>query len=83
MTRDIQHNLLPRWVNNDQLIAMTGEARHRRAQLYDLANNSQRRLFHNNTIRTIAPAYEWVLSPDGTKLLVATERDGDTVTPAA
>ena len=81
VTRDIQHDLLPRFATNNQLIAMTGEARHRRAQLYDLKDNSQRRLFHNNTIRTIAPEYEWVLSPDGTKLLIVAERDGDTVTP--
>jgi len=32
-------------------------------------------------VRTIAPEYEWVPSPDGTKLLVVAERDGDTVTP--
>ncbi|MEO7362020.1 MAG: M20/M25/M40 family metallo-hydrolase [Gemmatimonadaceae bacterium] len=81
VTRDIQHDLLPRFVNNDQLIAMTGEVRHRRAQLYELKDKSQRRLFHNNTIRTIAPEYEWVLSPDGKRLLVVAERDGDTVTP--
>jgi len=81
VTRDIQHDLLPRFVDNDHLIALTGEARHRRSQLYDLRDNARRRMFHNNTIRTIAPEYEWVLSPDGTKLLVVAERDGDTVTP--
>lgn len=81
ISRDIQHDLLPRYVDNDHLISMTGEARHRRAQLFDLRDNSQRRLFHNNTIRTIAPEYEWALSPDGKKLLVVAERDGDTVTP--
>jgi len=39
------------------------------------------RLFHNNTVRTVAPEYGWVLSPDGSKLLVVAERDGDTVSP--
>lgn len=81
VTRDIQHDLLPRFVDNTHLIAMMGEARHRRSHMYDLADNSRKRIFHNNTIRTIAPEYEWVLSPDGSKLLVVAERDGDTVTP--
>lgn len=81
VSRDIQHDLLPRFVDNEHVISMTGEARHRRAQLFDLKDNSQRRLFHNNTVRTIAPEYEWALSPDGKKLLVVAERDGDTVTP--
>src|SRR5690606_18210914 len=39
------------------------------------------RLFHNNTIRTVAPEYEWAPSPDGTKVLIVAERDGDTVSP--
>ena len=39
------------------------------------------RLFHNNTVRTIAPEYEWVPSADGTRLLIVAERDGDTVSP--
>jgi Tol biopolymer transport system component len=81
VTRDVQHDLLPRFLNNDQLIGMMGEARHRRSHLYDLSANTQRRIFHNNTVRTIAPEYEWVPSPDGTKLLIVAERDGDTVTP--
>jgi hypothetical protein len=39
------------------------------------------RLFHNNTVRTVAPEYEWALSPDGNRLLIVAERDGDTVSP--
>ncbi len=39
------------------------------------------RLFHNNTVRTIAPEYQWVASPDASKLLIGAERDGDTVSP--
>ena len=42
---------------------------------------SRKRLFHNNTVRTIAPEYVWVPAPDGTKLLIVAERDGDTVSP--
>ncbi len=39
------------------------------------------RLFHNNTVRTIAPEYQWAVSPDGTKILIGAERDGNTVSP--
>jgi phosphatidylethanolamine-binding protein (PEBP) family uncharacterized protein len=79
VTREIQHDLLPQWLDDTRLLAVMGEARHRRSYLY--ANGERTRLFHNNTVRTIAPEYEWVPSPDGTKLLIVAERDGDTVTP--
>ena len=39
------------------------------------------RVFHNNTVRTIAPEYEWAVDPAGTKLLIVAERDGDTISP--
>src|SRR5207237_10245112 len=39
------------------------------------------RLFHNNTVRTIAPEYQWEVSPDGTQILIGAERDGNTVSP--
>ncbi len=81
VTREIQHDLLPRFLGNDRLIGMIGEARHRRSQLYDLTTGTRTRIFHNNTIRTIAPEYAWVPSPDGKKLLITAERDGDTVSP--
>ncbi|HVL69974.1 MAG TPA: M20/M25/M40 family metallo-hydrolase [Vicinamibacterales bacterium] len=85
LTREIQHDVLPRFVGGDRIIAMIGEARHRRSHLYDLASaapwQTRTRLFHNNTVRTIAPEYEWVPSPDGRRLLVVAERDGDTVSP--
>jgi len=32
-------------------------------------------------VRTVAPEYEWAPSPDGSKLLIVAERDGDTVSP--
>ena len=79
ITREIQHDLLPQWLSNDRLLAVMGEARHRRSHLYE--QGVRTRLFHNNTVRTIAPEYEWVPSPDGRKLLIVAERDGDTVTP--
>src|SRR6185295_5436595 len=39
------------------------------------------RLFHNNTVRTIAPEYQWAVSPSGTQILIGAERDGNTVSP--
>ncbi len=79
VTREIQHDLMPQWLDNDRLLAVMGEARHRRSYLY--TGGRRIRLFHNNTVRTIAPEYEWAPSRDGTKLLIVAERDGDTVTP--
>jgi Tol biopolymer transport system component len=79
ITHDIQHDLLPQFLSNDRLLGVIGEPRHRRSFLYDLPSGTRTRLFHNNTIRTIAPEYVWKISPDGTKLLILAERDGDTV----
>lgn len=81
LTREIQHDLLPRFLDDRRILAVVGEARHRRAQLIVAASGERTRLFHNNTVRTIAPEYEWVPSPDATRVLVVAERDGDTVTP--
>jgi Tol biopolymer transport system component len=79
LTREIQHDLLPRFLDNGRLLGMIGEARHRRSHLYDVATGKRTRLFHNNTVRTIAPEYAWIPSPDGSRILVVAERDGDTV----
>lgn len=99
LTREIQHDLFPAFLSPDRLLAVIGEFRHRRAQLYDLAafgegpdpaalaalpgpdKPHRTRLFHNNTLRTVAPQYEWVPSPDGARLLVVAERDGNTISP--
>jgi hypothetical protein len=94
ITHEIQHDLLPRFVGSDRLLAVMGEPRHRRSYLYDLGVrpgsdpdltplwlSSRTRLFHNNTVRTIAPEYQWAVSPDGTKILIGAERDGNTVSP--
>jgi len=32
-------------------------------------------------VRTIAPEYQWAVSPDGTQILIGAERDGNTVSP--
>lgn len=81
LTREVQHDLYPFFLADGRLLAMKGEGRHRRAHLYDLDRGGGTRLFRNNTIRTVAPEYEWALSPDGGRLLMVAERDGDTVSP--
>jgi hypothetical protein len=87
LTREIQHDLAPQFLGGDRLLGLIGEARHRRSYLYEAlgpadpvaSGFSRKRLFHNNTVRTIAPEYAWVASADGSKLLIISERDGDTV----
>ena len=81
LTRDIQHDLLPRFLTSTTVLGLIGEARHRRAHLYDLKAGTRTRLFANNTVRTISPEYVWLPSADGTKIVIQAERDGDTVSP--
>jgi hypothetical protein len=84
VTHEIQHDLLPRFLTDDRLLGVIGEPRHRRSHIYDLLSSGRvvrKRLFHNNSVRTIAPEYQWVPHPDGTRLLISAERDGDTVSP--
>lgn len=79
VTRDIQHDVLPRFLTNTSLIAMMGEPRHRRSQVYDLTTGARRRLLHNNTIRTVVPEYSWQPSTDGQRILTVADYDGDTI----
>ena len=81
LTREIQHDLYPTFLADNRLLAMKGEGRHRRSHLYDLETGEVTWLFRNNTVRTVAPEYEWAPSPDGSKLLLVAERDGNTVSP--
>ncbi len=81
LTIEIQHDLAPRFLTDDRILAVIGEGRHRRSYLYDVHTLERTRLFHNNTVRTIAPEYEWDQSADGNKVLIVSERDGDTVSP--
>jgi Zn-dependent M28 family amino/carboxypeptidase len=52
-----------------------------RSFLYDVGGGPTLKLFHNNTVRTIAPEYEWAATPDGSRVLIVSDRDGDTVSP--
>jgi Tol biopolymer transport system component len=79
LTREIQHDVLPRFLDNDRLLGLMGESRHRRSYLYDVRAAERTRLFHNNSVRTIAPEYSWAPSPDGRRILIVADRDGNTV----
>jgi Tol biopolymer transport system component len=81
VTREIQHDILPQFLTDTRLLGAIGEPRHRRSYLYDVPSMKRTRLFHNNTVRTIAPEYSWVPNADGTRILIVAERDGDTVSP--
>lgn len=81
LTNDIQHDLFPRYMKSGLILGIIGEGRHRRSFIYDTVAGTRTRLFHNNTIRTVAPEYEWSVSPDGSRVLIVSERDGDTISP--
>ena len=81
LTWEIQHDIFPRWLSNGRVFAVKGEPRHRRSYMYDAATGEATRLHHNNTVRTVAPEYEWAVSPDGSKILLVADRDGDTISP--
>lgn len=79
VSREIQPDWAPRFVSPGKILAIKGERRHARSYLYDLASRTSVRLFHNNTIRTIAPEYEWAVNPAGNKIMIIAQRDGDTI----
>ncbi|MBM3789594.1 MAG: M28 family peptidase [Acidobacteria bacterium] len=81
LSRNIEHDRNARFLTASQVLAVRGESRHSRAYLYDLDKHTGIRLFHNNTVRTIAPEYEWAANPAGNALLIVAERDGDTISP--
>ncbi|WP_372906692.1 TolB family protein, partial [Rhodohalobacter sp.] len=78
---DIQHELFPHFLNDEKVLGMMGESRHRRSHIYDVNTKDFYRLFHNNSIRTVSMENDWEPSPDGTKLLVVAQRGGDTIAP--
>jgi Tol biopolymer transport system component len=79
VSREIQPDWSPRFVSATKILAIKGERRHARSYLYDLNTLTNIKLFHNNTIRTIAPEYEWAANPAGNKILITAQRDGDTI----
>jgi hypothetical protein len=79
VTRDIGHDVLPRFISENRILAASGEPRHRRSFVYDLPSMQQTRLFANTSVRTIAPEYLWMPAPDGSKIFVSADRDGDTI----
>lgn len=81
VTHDIQHDVFPQFVTPDTLLYVKGEGRHRRSYLYSIPEEKEIRLFHNNTTRTIAPEYEWRVSADRSRVVIVSERDGDTISP--
>lgn len=81
LSREIQHDVQPRWLSDGRVMSIKGEPRHRRSYMYDATTGEATRLHHNNTVRTVAPEYEWAVSPDGTKILIVADRDGNTISP--
>lgn len=81
VTREIQHDRLPRFLSPNKLVAIKGEPRHSRSYLYDLRHGTAIRLFHNETIRTIVPEYEWAFHPEGKTMVIVADYDGDTISP--
>jgi Tol biopolymer transport system component len=79
ITREIAHDILPRFLTNTTLLGTTGEPRHRRSFLYDLSATGRTRLLHNETIRTVVPEYAWVPARNGRRVLIIAEKDGDTI----
>jgi hypothetical protein len=81
VSQEIQHDRFPKFLDEDRLIAAKGEGRHRRSFMYHLGTGKVTKLFHNNTVRTFAPEYQWEVDPSGTKILIVAERDGNTISP--
>ncbi|WP_417370153.1 M20/M25/M40 family metallo-hydrolase [Flavobacterium beibuense] len=81
VSHELQHDRFPQFLSESKLVAAKGEGRHRRSFMYDLDSGATTKLFHNNTVRTIAPEYQWASNSSGTQLLIVAERDGDTISP--
>jgi hypothetical protein len=79
LTREIQPDLNPVFLTSDRVMALMGEARHRRSYIYDVNTLERRRLFHNNSVRTIAPEYQWTSSSNGSMVVIQADRDGNTI----
>ncbi len=78
---EIQHDRFPKFLNENRFIAAKGEGRHRRSFMYNFETGEVTKLFHNNTVRTFAPEYQWEINSAGNKILILAERDGNTISP--
>lgn len=78
---DIQHELFPHFLNDNKVLGMMGEARHRRSHIYDVETKKFYRLFHNNSVRTVSMENDWAPSSDGNFLLIVAQRGGNTIAP--
>lgn len=81
VSQEIQHDRFPKFLDEERLIAAKGEGRHRRSFMYHLGTGEVTKLFHNNTVRTFAPEYQWEVNATGSKILIVSERDGNTISP--
>ena len=81
LTHEVQNDHSPRFLSPTLILAIKGESRYSRAYLYDTETLNATKLFHNNTARTLSFEYEWVPDPAGTKILIAAQRNGDTMVP--
>ena len=81
ISHEIQPDWSPQFITDSKILAIKGERRHARSYLYDLETSTSIKLFHNNTVRTIAPEYDWAANPAGTMILIQAQRNGDTISP--
>jgi Tol biopolymer transport system component len=81
LTHEVQNDHSPRFLSPKLVLAIKGESRYSRVYLYDTETLSPTKLFHNNTVRTLSFEYEWAPNPAGTKILIAAQRNGDTMVP--
>jgi|GEM_PF-282727 len=79
LSREIENDRAPRFLSPTRVLAIKGESRYSRAYLYDTENLTATRLFHNNTVRTLSMEYEWAPDPMGARILIAAQRNGDTM----
>jgi Tol biopolymer transport system component len=79
LSREIEDDRAPRFLSPTLILAIKGESRHSRAWLYDTADLTATRLFHNNTVRTLSMEYEWAPDSAGRRILISAQRNGDTM----
>jgi len=81
VSREIQPDWSPRFLTAGRVLAIKGERRHARSYVYDIDAGKNFKLFHNNTVRTLAQEYEWAANSTGNFVMIVADRDGDTISP--